>query len=131
MNRRTIRDVLQDRTLVRVRPETRVGEVARRMRDNYVGAVLVMDSDHLLGIFTERDVVDRVVAEGRDPDATEIQDVMTTGPIRVGLDMSTVDAARTMRERRLRHLPVEDNGAIIGIVSVRDFLADDISVYLM
>ena len=131
MSHRTIRDVLHQRPLVRVRPETRIGEVARRMRDNYVGAVLVMDGDHLLGIFTERDLVHRVVAGGRDPDTTAIQDVMTAGPIRVGLDMTTVDAARTMRERRLRHLPVEDNGSIIGIVSIRDFLNDEISVYLM
>ena len=131
MSRRTIRDILQLRTLVKVRPETRVGEVARRMRDSYVGAVLVMDGDHLMGIFTERDVLDRVVAEGRSPDATEIQSVMTSGPIRVGLDMTTIDAARIMKERRLRHLPVEDNGTIVGIVSVRDFLMDDVSVYLM
>ncbi|MCA8933713.1 MAG: CBS domain-containing protein, partial [Rhodospirillaceae bacterium] len=62
---------------------------------------------------------------------TEIQEVMTAGPIRVGLDMTTVDAARTMKERRLRHLPVEENGNIVGVVSVRDFLNDEVSVYLM
>ncbi|MCA8908480.1 MAG: CBS domain-containing protein [Rhodospirillaceae bacterium] len=131
MTHRTIRDILQTRTLVKVRPETRVGEVARRMRDSYVGAALVMEGEHLIGIFTERDVLDRVVAEGRDPDVTEIQEVMTAGPIRVGLDMTTVDAARTMKERRLRHLPVEENGNIVGVVSVRDFLNDEVSVYLM
>ena len=131
MTHRTIRDILQTRTLVKVRPETRVGEVARRMRDSYVGAALVMEGEHLIGIFTERDVLDRVVAEGRDPDTTEIQEVMTAGPIRVGLDMTTVDAARTMKERRLRHLPVEENGNIVGVVSVRDFLNDEVSVYLM
>ncbi|MCB9959999.1 MAG: CBS domain-containing protein [Rhodospirillaceae bacterium] len=131
MTHRTIRDILQTRTLVKVRPETRVGEVARRMRDSYVGAALVMEGEHLIGIFTERDVLDRVVAEGRDPDTTEIQQVMTAGPIRVGLDMTTVDAARTMKERRLRHLPVEDDGNIVGVVSVRDFLNDEVSVYLM
>ena len=131
MTHRTIRDILQTRTLVKVRPDTRVGEVARRMRDSYVGAALVMEGEHLIGIFTERDVLDRVVAEGRDPDVTEIQEVMTAGPIRVGLDMTTVDAARTMKERRLRHLPVEENGNIVGVVSVRDFLNDEVSVYLM
>ena len=131
MTHRTIRDILQTRTLVKVRPDTRVGEVARRMRDSYVGAALVMEGEHLIGIFTERDVLDRVVAEGRDPDTTEIQEVMTAGPIRVGLDMTTVDAARTMKERRLRHLPVEENGNIVGVVSVRDFLNDEVSVYLM
>ena len=90
-----------------------------------------MDGDETVGIFTERDVVDRVVAEGRDPDMTKLGQVMTPDPVLVTTDMPINEAARTMRERHLRHLPVAKDGRVVGVVSVRDFLHDDIAQYLL
>ena len=131
MAHRTVSDVLIERPLVRLTATISVGEAARLMRDNYVGAVLIMDGEETVGIFTERDIVDRVVAEGRDPDETKLGQVMTPNPVLVTTDMPITDAARTMRERHLRHLPVAKDGRVVGVVSVRDFLHDDIAQYLL
>ena len=128
---RRIGDVLSDRTVVQLNASISVGEAARRMRDSAVGAVLIFNGEDLAGIFTERDLLERVVAEGRDPDSTRLGEVMTATPLRVEVDMTIVDAARTMKERRLRHLPVTREGKIVGVVSVRDFLHDDLAQYLL
>ena len=103
-------------------PETSVKHACERMRDRGVGAVLVTDeSGRLVGIFTGRDAVCRMLAEGMDPAATILAKVMTRSPETMPPDKTTIDALRLMRDGGFRHLPVVDNGTLLGIVSRGDF----------
>ncbi len=103
-------------------PGTSVAEVAVQMRDLKVGAVLVVENDALKGVFTERDLLNRVVAEGKDPRDTQVIDVATTNPVTVKSNAHIRDCAVILNERGFRHLPVVgDDGKPIGIVSSRDF----------
>jgi CBS domain-containing protein len=104
-----------------VSPSATVNEAVRVMNQFHIGAVLVTDADgRLLGIFTERDVLSRIVGPGADPRTTLVQAVMTTKLITTSPD-STVDEAMTLfMERRIRHLPVLDRNAIVGIISIGD-----------
>ncbi len=119
---RTINEVVGSQELVIMRPDLSVAEAARLMADRHIGALIVAEDGKLQGIFTERDVVDRVVARGRDVDATKLAEVMTPDPATVAPETKMMVALRTMRERSLRHLPVVDGERITGIVSIRDLL---------
>ncbi len=92
------------------------------MADQDVGAVLVMAGSALQGIFTERDALNRVLAEARDPDATHLSDVMTGNLVTLGPKAAAVDALRLMNEIGFRHLPVVEENHIYGIISLRDFV---------
>jgi CBS domain-containing protein len=103
-------------------PETSVKHACERMRDRGVGAVLVTDEGgRLVGIFTGRDAVCRMLAEGMDPAATILAKVMTRSPETMPPDKTTIDALRLMRDGGFRHLPVVDKGTLLGIVSRGDF----------
>ena len=96
------------------------------MKQRDVGSLLVVDGTRLVGIFTERDALFRVIAPGRDPALTAVGDVMTPQPQTMHPDEPFVRALRTMHEGRFRHLPVVEFGRPIGIVSVRDALDEDL-----
>jgi len=97
-----------------------VMEAARAMNAAHVGAMVVTDGDRVVGIFTERDVLNRVVAAGRNPESTTVGDVMTS-PVACCAPRTTLDECRrVMREKRIRHLPVVDEGRLHGIVSIGD-----------
>jgi CBS domain-containing protein len=97
-------------------------EAARQMRDRRVGAVLVADEEaRLVGIFTGRDAVARVLADGKDPAMTLLADVMTPEPDTMTPAHRAIDALRLMQDARCRHLPVVQDGRIVGIVSRGDF----------
>jgi CBS domain-containing protein len=125
MNRRIIPEVVHDQDLLHLSPAATVREAARAMRQRHVGAVLVVSGDRLEGIFTERDMVNRVVAEGLDPDATQLAKVMTSNPDTVGPNDTAIDALRRMQDGGYRHLPVIDGGRLVGIVSRRDIGGDE------
>jgi len=92
------------------------------MRERSVGAVLVTEGDdHLVGIFTGRDAVCRVLAEGRSADRTQIADVLTQDPDTMGPDKSAIEALHLMQDGGYRHVPVTDRGLVVGIVSRGDF----------
>ena len=97
-------------------------EAVRLMSEHGIGAVLVVEGDHLDGIFSERDALARVMAAGRDPGATTLAEVMTAEPRSAIPQMSAVTALLTMREGGFRHLPVDEEGQVKGIVSMRDFI---------
>jgi CBS domain-containing protein len=106
-----------------VSPETAVLEAVRLMSDERVGAVAVTHEGKLTGIFTERDLMIRVVLEGRDPGATRVGDVMTGQCISAKNDMSMGEALQLMTERHFRHLPVVDeNDRVLGLLSIRNLL---------
>jgi CBS domain-containing protein len=113
-----VRDVMASR-LHTVGPEDTVGEAVALMAQNRVGSVLVMDGDRLLGIFTERDTV-RAISQSHDAARHEVVSWMTSDPTTVGPDTDTDEALRTMLDRGFRHLPVVEDGKVIGIVSIRD-----------
>ena len=96
------------------------------MKQQNIGALLVLDSSRLIGIFTERDALFRVLAAGRDPNATRLGDVMTAQPQTIGPDEPFLHALRVMHEGKFRHLPVVEFGRPLGMVSVRDALDDDL-----
>jgi len=125
MNRKIIPEVVHDQTLLHLPATATVREAAREMRNRHVGAVLVVAGDRLEGIFTERDMVNRVVAEGLDPDGTKLAEVMTKNPDTVGPNDTALVALRRMQDGGYRHLPVVDNGHLVGIVSRRDFDGDE------
>ena len=97
-----------------------VGDAVRVMNDHKVGAVLVMDADQLVGIFTERDVLYRVVAAGLTPATTPLAQVMTRNPKVLAADATVSEALAFISEKRCRHLPLLENGKLIGLVSQGD-----------
>ncbi len=123
MATRRVKDIIARQRLLTVGPEETTRDAARRMIAHDVAAVLIVDGGGaLLGIFTERDLLRRVVAEGRDPDRTPVAGVMTKTPHIVAPEATVLEAMRIMQERRVRHLPVAVDGQAIGVVSIRDFL---------
>ena len=103
-----------------------VVEAARSMKLHDIGALLVVDGTRLCGIFTERDALFRVLAEGRNPDTTQVGQVMTAQPQTIHPDKPFLDALRIMHKGRFRHLPVVEDGRPLGMVSSRDALDDDL-----
>lgn len=102
-------------------PAATVQEACRRMRDRRIGAILVVEENRLVGLFTGRDAVARVLAEGRDPAATMLADVMTNGPDTLKPGAMAIEALRMMQDGGYRHMPVVDGCRVVGIVSLGDF----------
>jgi CBS domain-containing protein len=124
-----IRSVIEPRKLVVARPEASVCEAARLMRKNKVGAVLVVTDGRLVGIFTERDAVYRVMAAGRDPRGTRLAEVMTPDPKTVAPDESFGYALLLMHENGFRHAPVVEGGRPVGVVSARNALDPELEEF--
>jgi CBS domain-containing protein len=123
MTYRQISEMVQDKNPVTLPGTATVQAACTRMRDRRVGAVLVTDKRHrLVGIFTGRDAVTRMLAEGRDPARTQLLDVMTARPSTLPASMTSVDALRLMQDGGFRHVPVvEDDGHIVSVISRGDF----------
>ncbi len=122
--------VMERTKLLTASPETTVREAARLMAERKVGAVLVIgDRDDLVGIFTERDAVFRVMAPGRDPQATRLAEVMTPSPQTVDPRKSLGYALLLMQENGFRHVPVVEDGKVLGIVSARSALDPDMEEF--
>ena len=111
--------VMEQKKLLKASPETFVSNAAKLMAKKRVGAVLVVEDDRLVGIFTERDIAFRVVARGLDARTTRLADVMTPAPDTVDPDKPFGHALLRMQQRGFRHLPVVKEGKIVGIVSAR------------
>ena len=103
-----------------VKPEASVQDAVALMAREGIGCVLVMDGDRLFGLFTERDVVNRVLEPGKDPAGTRIMDVATTEIATVSPDLNVGEAMSLCTDRRVRHLPVYDEGKLVGLVSAGD-----------
>jgi len=127
MSIRSLRTIVARQVPVTARRSLPVLEAARTMKARNVGALMVVDGTRLVGIFTERDALFRVLAEGRDPQATELGEVMTAQPSTIHPDAPFIEALRTMHRGRFRHLPVVEFDRPLGMVSVRDALDDDLA----
>jgi len=119
---RRMKEIFRDRKPIAMPPTAKVIDACREMRDRRIGAVIVANADRrLLGIFTGRDAVNRVLAEGRDPHATALTDVMTPNPLSMSPGRTAIEALRLMEDGGFRHVPVVVDGKIVGIVSRADF----------
>ena len=118
----TLRELVKDRRLYSIKDSHTVLEAARYMMEHNVGAVPVMRDGDLAGIFSERDIMNRVVAVGRTPGTTSVSEVMTANPRAVAADESIEECLFIMREFGFRHLPVVDGKELKGLVSLRDVL---------
>ena len=107
--------------VVTVTPDETVQLAIARMLEENVGAVAVCEGHQLVGIFTERDVL-RLAGEGRDFGDVRIGDVMTTQVFTLTPDVDITDAARVMRDKKIRHVPVVEDGNVLGIVGIRDVM---------
>lgn len=126
MTQRTIRNLITRREVVLLPPNASVRDASQLMAQQHVGAILVMVDDQLEGIFSERDALKRVLAEGRDPDATQLSEVMTKDVVTLGPDAWALDALRLMRDIGFRHLPVVEQDLVIGVISLRDFVGAEL-----
>jgi CBS domain-containing protein len=99
-------------------------DAARVMRDNDIGDAVVMDGGQITGIVTDRDIVVRGVAEGRDPESTDVSEVCTTAVETIEPEASVDDALSHMREKDIRRLPVAKNGRPVGIISLGDLAVE-------
>lgn len=103
-----------------ITPEITVTECVRQMNELKIGAMLVMENDRLTGIFTERDAMTRVLGGGLDPTHTLVSEVMSSDPVCVSPSTTLEEARALVTSRRIRHLPVVDNGKVVGMVSSGD-----------
>jgi CBS domain-containing protein len=117
-----IYDLVKDRRVHSIDANSTVLEGARFMMENRIGALPVLRNGELVGIFSERDIMNRVVAVGRLPGSTKISEVMTANPKAVSVDESMENCLYLMREFGFRHLPIVDGKELKGLVSSRDIL---------
>ena len=103
-----------------VGPDTLVTECVRLMTAGKIGALIVMDGRRLIGIFTERDALNKVLAGGLDPGKTKVSEVMTPDPYCIPPTTTVGDAMASITKRRVRHLPIVDNGEVLAVVSSGD-----------
>ena len=115
-----VRDVASS-AVVAVGPAQSLRDAAQLMAKHRVGSAVVQDAEQLIGILTERDVLN-AVASGTAPDAVSVQEIMTADVVTVGPDWDLVEAAGEMARRRIRHLVVYEGGQLLGVLSVRDVL---------
>jgi CBS domain-containing protein len=121
----TINDIIKDRRVYSIAADSTVLEAARFMMEHSIGALPVLRDGQLVGIFSERDVMNRVVAVGRTPGQTRVSEVMTSNPRSVGPDDSIEDCLFLMKEFGFRHLPVCQDQHLKGLISLRDLLLRD------
>ena len=122
---RKIAELLEGKPLYHAEPQESVRDVARRMCDKNIGALAVLNAGALVGVFSERDIMARVVAPGLDPERTTIENVMTRNIV-VGDPAEDVDdALQKMHSLGCRHLPVVKDGHLLGMISIRDLLEFD------
>ena len=115
------------RAVVKVRPEQSVLDAIKILASENIGAAIVMSGERLAGIFSERDYTRKVILKGRASDSTRVEEIMTANVIVVSPRTKTRDCMAIMTEKNIRHLPVVDEGRVIGMVSIRDIVSDIIA----
>ncbi len=118
---------LKPSRVVAVKPEDTVLDAIKILARENVGAAIVMTGDRLAGIFSERDYTRKVILHGRSSDATRVEEIMTANVVVVNPRTHTRECMALMTEKNIRHLPVVDQGRVIGMVSIRDIVGDIIA----
>ena len=125
-----VRKIMLKKKMLTGRPGELVAKAAQRMASRSVGAMLVIESGRLIGIFTERDVLFRVVAKGLDAKRTRVAEVMTPKPVTVDADLPLGYALVVMHREGFRHLPVVKDGKAVGIISARIALDPELEEFV-
>ena len=115
------------RTVHAIGPNDTVYDAVKKMAEHGIGGLLVMEGEKILGIVTERDYARKIALAGRTSKETPVSVIMTTEVLCVGPQQTTEECMAIMTENRVRHLPVLDNGKLIGLVSIGDLVKDIIS----
>ena len=115
-------NIVRSRELYSAREDQPVAEVARKMAELQIGAILILDGEQLRGVFSERDLMKRVVLEGRDPAGTPVGQVMTRDVAAIDELASAEDAMELMRTHNCRHLPVMRGSRVVNFLSMRDLM---------
>ncbi len=123
----SIYDLVRGNELIVATEEQSVSEVARLMAEHNVGAVPVVRGTDLVGVFSERDIMKRVVAEGRDPQKTRVGEVMSTEVRAVSPRETLEDCMVLMKMHGIRHLPIVESNRLVGVVSLRDILLHEVT----
>lgn len=123
----SVKDLLNNRPVFSVDKSASVQEAAEHMARQNVGAVTVMEGSRLVGIFSERDVINRVIAKRLDPAGTPVSAVMTTNLVVAAADETHASCLKKMKQANCRHLPVIDGDTLVGVISLRDLLAVEVS----
>ena len=130
MPQRPISSVIARQKIVTAPPNMTIRDAARQMKQRNVSSIIVIDAaGRLVGIFTERDALSRVLAEGRDAKATKLADVMTAHPQTIGPDKPVGHALLMMYEGGFRHVPVVRDGRPVGMISARDALGPELQEF--
>jgi CBS domain-containing protein len=121
---KTVNNIVQNnfKSIFSVSPETSVLDALQVMMDKNISALLVMDGTKLKGIFTERDYARKIILVGKSSKATKIKEVMSEKLVTIELGTSIDHCMQIMTERRIRHLPIIENGLVIGIISIGDLV---------
>jgi CBS domain-containing protein len=117
-----VQDIVHDRELFHVGERETVADVARRMAELHVGAILVLEGEQLRGVFSERDLMKRVVLERRDPETTGVRDVMSTDVVSIDEEATVEQAMESMQAHNCRHLPVTRGQRVVAFLSMRDLM---------
>lgn len=130
MSERTIRTIIEGQQILTAPSSITVSEAASLMKQRRVGAMMVVEEGRLVGVFTERDALFRVVAEGRDSNCTPLAEIMTPNPRTIQPDASFHQALEMMHEGKFRHVPVVEDGRPVGMVSARDALGPELEAFV-
>jgi CBS domain-containing protein len=117
----------RDPALYKVAPSVMVFDGLKLLSDHGVGAMLVMEGDNLVGVFSERDYTRKVALQGKNSRETPISEIMTRDVITVAPNTGTRACMALMSQHKIRHLPVVDNSKVVGMISIRDIMDDIIS----
>lgn len=126
----TVRDIIRkkDNDIWSIAPDATVYEALETMAEKNIGALLVMKEDQVKGILSERDCIRKVDLQGRTSRITKVNEVMTSDVISVQVSEQLEECMATMIEKNIRHLPVYDDGQLLGLISVRDVLREVVEV---
>jgi CBS domain-containing protein len=129
MNMKTVAELLRAKPsrVVSVRPDQSVLEAIKVLATEDIGAAIVMTGERLAGIFSERDYTRKVVLKGRSSDTTRVEEIMTPNVVVVSPRTRSRECMQLMTEKNIRHLPVVDEGRVVGMVSIRDIVSDIIA----
>lgn len=125
---KTVGEIVRNRPVYTIAPDATVLDAARLMAEKRIGALPVIDGDKLVGIFSERDLMTRVVAKELNPAETPVRDVMTQQLIVANENESYHACLVKMRQAGVRHIPVISGNRLLGVISLRDLMAEEIEV---
>ncbi len=130
---KTVGEILKqhDGTLWQIRPDITVFDALQTLAQYEVGALLVMDGDRLVGVFSERDYTRKISLQGRNSKETLVSEIMTSDLFTVTRRTRTRDCMALMSEKKIRHLPVLEGATVLGMISIRDIMNDIIADHEM